>query len=207
MDKVLLSTAYFPPIDYFYLLVISTNVSIETSETYLKQTYRNRCYIYSPNGKQALTIPIHKVDGNHTKTKDVLISRHSNWRVNHWRSIQTAYNSSAYFMYYKNELWEQMQHTHYGLLEYNTHLLQFLMNEIGIKTNIHFTKNFLPQTTEEFDMRTLITPKQNSSIINTPSYYQLFSDKHGFIHNLSILDLLFNEGPNTLNYLQSLKTD
>ena len=205
MDKILLSIAYFPPIDYFHFLSSVDHILMEAHETYTKQTYRNRCNIFSPNGIQALIIPIKKVDGNHTKTINIQISDHSNWRLHHWKSLQTAYNTSAFFMFYKDELWKIMQFQANNLLEYNLHLLNFLMNEIGIKTKIELTNQFVQQTSNIRDLRASINPKNKTSMINLSDYYQVYNEKHGFIPNLSILDLLFNEGPNTLNYLHSLK--
>ncbi len=204
MDQILLSTAYFPPIEYFYFISHSDKILIEGHETYAKQTYRNRCNIYAPNGLQSLTIPIIKVNGNHTKTKDIEISEHTNWRLQHWKSLRTAYNASAFFMYYKDELWKEMQFELNNLLEYNLHLLTFLMNEIGIKTSIILTNSYKNLESSK-DLRTVINPKYKTPIVKTTEYYQVYKQKHGFISNLSILDLLFNEGPNTLNYIQSLK--
>lgn len=204
MDQILFSTAYFPPIEYFYLLLNTQSIYIEAHETYLKQTYRNRCHIYSPNGLQALTIPVHKTNGNHTKTCEIKISNHSDWRTQHWRSIQTAYNSSAFFMYYKDEIYQILQFSTTQLLDFNLHILKFLVNEIGIKHPINLT-DIYDSKPAGVDMRSAISPKNVTSFIETPEYFQVFSDKHGFLSNLTILDLLFNEGPNTLNYLQSIK--
>ncbi len=203
MKQILLSTAYFPPIEYFYFLSQADELLIEGHETYTKQSYRNRCNIYTPNGLLSLTIPIRKINGNHTKTKDIEISDHVNWRIQHWRSLQTAYNTSAFFMYYKDELWNKMQFKSNNLIEYNFQLLTFLMNEIGIKTAVKFTKEY-ESSDRSTDLRTIINPKNKTPIVDTNEYYQVYAVKHGFIPNLSILDLLFNEGPNTLNYLQSL---
>lgn len=203
MNKILLSTAYLPPIHYLSHIAMADEIMIEAHETYSKQTFRNRCQIYSPNGLQALIIPINKVNGNHTKTIDIQISGHSNWRSNHWKSLQTAYNSSAFFMYYKDELWKTLQFASINLLEYNMYILNFLLQEIGIKKNIKISEDYLASPFEFEDLRNSINPKSQVSIHN-PEYYQLYSQKHGFLENLSILDLLFNEGPNTLDYLQSM---
>jgi hypothetical protein len=203
MNQILLSTAYFPPIEYFYFLSQADELLIEIHETYTKQSYRNRCNIYTPNGLLSLTIPIRKINGNHTKTKDIEITDHTNWRIQHWRSLQTAYNTSAFFIYYKDELWKEMQFDSNNLVEYNSNLLTFLMNEIGIKAGVKFTKEY-KNSDRSKDLRTLINPKNKIPTVNTTQYYQVYAERHGFIPNLSILDLLFNEGPNTLNYLQSL---
>jgi len=203
MDKILLSTAYLPPINYLSHIALADEITIEAHETYSKQTFRNRCQIYSPNGLQALIIPINKVNGNHTKTTDIQISDHSDWRLHHWKSLQTAYNTSAFFMYYKDEIWKTLQFSSVNLFEYNMHLLNFLLIEIGIKKTIHISEDYINNPSEIEDLRTSISPKSKVSITNQ-EYYQLYSQKYGFLENLSILDLLFNEGPNTLNYLQSM---
>lgn len=206
IKNILLSTAYLPPIEYFSYIVNANKVFIEVYESYPKQTYRNRCNIYAPNGLLSLTIPVIRINGNHTKTKDIEISNHTNWRLQHWRSLQTAYNASAFFMYYKDELWEKMKFESNNLIKYNSHLLDFLMNEIGIKTSIELTKQYKILETE-VDLRNEISPKAKKQLVKTTEYYQIYKNKHGYIPNLSILDLLFSEGPNTLNYIQSLKVD
>lgn len=204
MEQLLLSTAYFPPIEYFYFLSINKSVLIEAHETYPKQTYRNRCNIYSPNGKQSLVIPVKKINGNHTKTSEIQISNHLNWRLHHWKSLQTAYNTSAFFMYYKDELWDCMQFQTNNLLEYNLHLLKFITAEIGLQTSISTTLQYISQKPTIHDLRTSISPKNKTSPLSCPEYFQVYSEKNGYLSNLSILDLLFNEGPNTLSYLQSI---
>lgn len=206
MDKILLSTAYFPPIEYFYFMLHAKTVEIEMHETYVKQSFRNRCQIYSPNGLQALTIPVHKTNGNHTTTSEIQISDHADWRTQHWRSLQTSYNSSAFFLYYKNEIWQLLQSTETNLLNYNSNILTFLINEIGLAGSIGLTQEYINIPEGYKDLRTSISPKHRPLKLNFPDYYQVYGDKHGFIKNLSILDLLFNEGPNTLNYLQSLSS-
>ncbi|MBU1014601.1 MAG: WbqC family protein [Bacteroidetes bacterium] len=203
MDKILLSTAYLPPINYLSCIALADEITIEAHETYTKQTFRNRSHIYSPNGLQALIIPINKVNGNHTKTIDIQISDHSDWRLHHWKSLQTAYNTSAFFIYYKDEIRKTLQFPSSKLFEYNLHVLNFLLNEIGIKNTIKISEDYINNPSEIVDLRTSISPKSKVSI-NNPQYYQLYSQKYGFLENLSILDLLFNEGPNTLNYLQSM---
>ncbi len=204
MNSLLIASAYFPPIEYFAYLAKAASAIIEAHETYPKQTYRNRCHIYSPSGIQALTIPISKVNGNHTKTKEIEISEHSDWRNHHWKSIKTAYNASAFFMYYETELKEAMFFNTTNLMTYNTHLLNHLLNEIGIEILLKTTDIYDKKPTDVLDLRDNINPKNKSSKFLNPEYYQVFKEKHGFIPNLSILDLLFNEGPNTLNYLQSV---
>jgi hypothetical protein len=203
MDKILLSTAYLPPINYLSRIALADEITIEAHESYTKQTFRNRCQIYSPNGSQALIIPINKVNGNHTKTIDVQISDHYDWRSHHWKSLQTAYNTSAFFMYYKDEIRKILQFSSINLFKYNMHVLNFLLMEIGIKKTVKISVDYINNPSEIEDLRTCIKPKSNVPI-NNPEYYQLYSQKHGFLENLSILDLLFNEGPNTLNYLQSM---
>ncbi|MCP4550689.1 MAG: WbqC family protein [Bacteroidetes bacterium] len=204
LDHVLLSTAYFPPIEYFYILIKSSEVSIEIHDTYKKQTYRNRCNIYSPNGKQTLSIPVTKIEGNRTKTKDIIISKYSNWKINHWRSLETAYNSSAFFLYYKDDIKDLIMQNVDELVEFNYTILQYLTTVLGIKSDIKLSESYLKPTNVLIDLREQFNSKLNTNHLSHQKYFQVFNNKYGFIPNLSILDLIFNEGPNSHNYLSSL---
>ncbi len=206
-DKIiLLSTAYMPPIEYFAALVHAKSVYIETHETYLKQSYRNRVEIYSANGKMDLSIPIHKINGNHTLTKDIEISYTDNWNKKHWKAIESAYNKSPYFLYYRDELEHFFINKYETLLNLNTELLQFLLKKLRISALIGFTEEFFAESPDNYiDLRWKIHPKQVSGIQFEP-YWQVFDAKHGFISNLSIIDLLFNLGPDSRDYLNQVNS-
>ena len=205
----LFSTALFPPIEYFVHIINAEKVLIEQHESYIKQSYRNRFNIYSPNGLLPLTIPITKPNGNKTLIKDINISYHTNWQTLHWRSIETAYNSSPFMLYYQDEFSSFFCSKHENLLNFNTSLLKVLLDVIGIKKEVVLTEIFLSpddiKTNDEIlDLRYTITPKQkDDESITYPSYTQIFSQKFGFLPDLSIIDLLFNEGPSTIDYLNN----
>jgi hypothetical protein len=199
---VLLSTAYLPPVPYFAIMANAGEVVVEQYETYRKQTFRNRCEIYSANGKIPLIIPVHKPSGNHTMTKDILVSRDENWQTLHWRAIKTAYANSPFFLYYQDELQPFFEKKTTGLLDFNTKLIQAILEMIGLKIKISYTTDFIVGQDEVLDYRWKITPKKPFDEFPAKEYYQSFNEKHGFISNLSIIDLLFNLGPETGEYLK-----
>jgi len=203
-STIILSTAYFPPVEYFFFLNHSKNVLIDSFENYQKQTYRNRCIIYGSNGPLSLVIPVIKTNKPKTIFKDILISYDEDWQKVHWRSISAAYNSSPFFLYYQDDILKILEKKHRFLIDLNNELLMKLLDLTNIDTSISQASSYIKDP-EELDLRNTISPKNKiQEILNYPSYIQVFDDKHGFISNLSILDLLFNEGPNTLEYLKKI---
>jgi hypothetical protein len=200
--SIILSTAYLAPVQYFTKFVEYDKVIIEAHENFLKQTYRNRCKIYGANGELSLTIPVKK-SAPKTKITELLIDYDTNWRKMHWKSIESAYNSSPFFEYYIDDFIPFYTKKYKYLLDYNTELLQMILDTLEISTNIEFTNSFLNNVSDIDDFRELIHPKkmsidQNFKVIE---YTQVFKDKYGFLPNLSIIDLLFNEGPNSIMFL------
>ena len=206
MDQVLLSTAYLPPVEYFALL-LSENAAIEREERYQKQSYRNRTVIMNGNGALNLIIPtIH--DGRMGVVKDVRIEYVTPWQRAHWRSIESAYNNTPYYLYYKDVLKPFFEREYEYLFDFNLQLTQTLMRLLRLDREIQTTTTFTPYTSE--DTRLLIHPKHScredyTFRLKTP-YYQVFEDKFGFVPNLSVIDLLFNEGPQAATYLRQLLT-
>jgi hypothetical protein len=186
--SVILSTAYLPPLAYLVECLHTERVIIETFETYKKQTPRNHCLVYGPNGKQKLSIPVIKVNGNHTLTRDIRISSFQNWQTIHWRSIETAYNNSPYFLYYRDYFEPFYLKKFDFLLDFNTKLLEVLFVIFRIKKEIGFTDHFENPS---------VTPNN----LLFPPYTQVFTAKSGFLPNLSIIDLIFNLGPDAVQYL------
>lgn len=203
-NKILLSVAYLPPAEYFYYLMRADIIYIEQFETYPKQTYRNRCMIYSEKGAMPLSVPLTKPEGNHTKTKDVLILNREKWYLNHRRAIEAAYLASPYFLYYRDDLELFFTGQHENLFRFNLNLLNTLFKLTGINPKIKLTRNFVKKPRELYDLRYAITPKKTATLNHFPEYIQVFSDRHGFVPNLSIIDVLFNLGPDTTDYLGSL---
>ncbi len=203
-SQIILSTAYFPPITYFAYLLKSQQAYIEIHETYPKQTFRNRCQIYESNGKLDLSLPVNKPNGNHTKTNEILISDQSNWGINHWRAIESAYNSSPFFLYYQDELKPIFLSNNTNLTEHNKLILNTLLEVIEINIKPKETSEYKKLYEDATDLRSALSPKKPIESLNFPEYFQVFNERHGFIQNLSILDLLFNEGPASKQYLEEI---
>ena len=204
VSNILLPTAYFPPVSYFASLLHSESILIEQMESFPKQTFRNRCEILTSSGKLNLVVPVSKPDGNHTFTKDILISYREPWNHHHWKSIQTAYRSSPYFNYYTDIFQPLFESTETSLLEHNREILSVLCKVLKLKLSVTFTDDYFKQPDNTLDLRLEITPKKSRPGLSFPEYQQVFSHLSGFIEDLSILDLLFNKGPDTIEYLRSL---
>ena len=194
---------YLPPIEYFYeMLNHSEQVLIERNEHFPKQTYRNRASIHSANGKLDLVVPVMKGSKNHTQTKDVRISNDFNWQRLHWLSLQTSYRSSAFFEFYEDDFAPFYERKFDFLFEYNQALLNLLIKLLKINIPYQYTASYEKHYEGKDDFRTAILPKIQSSFQTKP-YFQVFDDRNGFIPNLSIVDLLFNQGPKSGQFLQS----
>ncbi len=203
-SQIIISTAYFPPVQYFAALLKYENVLIEKHENYLKQTYRNRCEILSPNGKQTLSIPIIKKSGTKQLISDVKIDYKNNWQLQHLKSLQTAYLSSPFYEFYIDAFMPFFEKKYTFLFDFNLEIIFTLLSELQIEKNLNFTEKYIKQYLSG-DYRNLIHPKKNTSETFTEykpkKYTQVFFDKFDFIPDLSILDLLFNEGPPSISFL------
>ncbi|NOZ34062.1 MAG: WbqC family protein [Chlorobi bacterium] len=194
------SAAYFPPIGYFSELINSETVIIEKYENYIKQTYRNRCEILSPGGKQTLSIPIVKKSGQKQFIKDVKIDYKNNWQSLHLKSLKTAYLSSPFFEFYIDAFLPFFEKKYTFLLDYNIEILHKLLSESEIDKKLTFTEEYKKEYSFP-DFRNLIHPKKNSPKFIFKKYTQVFFDRFDFVPNLSILDLLFNEGPSAVSFI------
>ena len=191
-------TAYLPSIEYVSLFLKTEDASIELFETYQKQSCRTRTNVMTANGVQTLTIPVIKTNGNHTLTKDIEISYKESWQQIHLRCLESAYRKSAYFDYYFpyfEKIYKQKFNT---LVELNDFCLKTILKILKAKKDYSFTTDF-ERITDENDYRVSLSKGTNK--IEMKPYYQVFADRHGFISNLSIVDLLFNEGPNSIHNL------
>ena len=204
-NTVLLSTAYLPTIEYILQCIRSQKVLIEQYETYQKQTYRNRCIIATANGLLHLSIPIKKPNGNHTITRDIEIDNGTRWNQVHWRAIASAYTHSPFYIHYQ-ELFADVykQPTKY-LTDFNTQLLTIIFKILKTELSLSFTSEYRNLPDGLIDLRNAIHPKQEKDYPGKPlvfaEYTQTFSNKYAFIPNLSIIDLIFNEGPDAVDYL------
>ena len=176
------------------------NLFIENAEHFEKQSYRNRASIHSPNGKLDLIVPVIKGSKNHTKVKDVQISYDFNWQRLHLLSLQTSYRSSAYFEFYEDDLIPFYERKWDFLFDYNEELLHLLLRFLKLNVVYNYTNDFQKEYSEASDFRRSIHPKRSvQTHVNT--YFQVFEERNGFLPNLSIVDLLFNQGPQSNKYL------
>lgn len=189
-DKFILSTAYLAPIEYYVVLANSERILLEQHEYYQKQSYRNRCRIATANGIMDLSIPVDSA--GKTPIRDLRISDHNNWQTHHWRSIETAYNSSPFFEYYADDFRPFFEKKWLFLWDFNLALFNKTLELLDIETKIELTEQYKPETCDNFlDLRAAIHPKKEISLLLKP-YYQVFETKFGFMPNMSIIDLLFN---------------
>ncbi len=202
-QKVLLPTSYFPPISYMAIVTMFHEILIEQMETYPKQTYRNRCEIMTSSGKLNLIVPVTKPFGNHTLTKDIEICYREPWQQHHRKSIQTAYRSAPYFNYYWDIILPLFHQKERSLVVLNEKILELLIKIIGLSTSRQFTRDFIKKQDDVLDLRQTFKPGKENSDQRLPDYPQVFSHKHGFTGDLSILDLIFNLGPESKGYLAS----
>lgn len=203
MKNIVAPYCYFGNIFYFKSLINSQNIYFECFENYTKQTFRNRMQIYSANGLQNLTIPVTKSHKGNNIITDIKINYEENWQANHLKSIKSAYNNSPFYMYYEDEINDFFNIKYDTLMELNKASILLITELLEIEfDNENKTSSYLQYSKDEFkDIRTLMTPKVKLKE-SFEIYHQVFSEKHGFIENLSILDLLFNEGPRTLEVLE-----
>ena len=195
--SIVFPIAYFGPIAYYRQLVSSKQFFIEQHETYVKQTIRNRTTIYSSNGPLDLSIPVKKVFGNKTITKDIQISYDEDWIKNHWKALESAYMHTPYFEHYGSEVFQLISSKETSLLNFNLTILNSIIKWLDLDVYFNCTESYSKNVGEDF--RTFNFNQPN--VDDKTSYYQVFSGNHGYIPNLSLLDLLFHEGPLARKYL------
>lgn len=202
---ILLTTAYLAPVEYYLRMQQHSQVIIEQHDHYVKQTYRNRCRIATANGIQTLSIPIEKPETPKSFTKDIRIADHGNWRHLHWQALVSAYNSTPFFEYYMDDFRPFYENRFEFLFDFNEQLRELISNLLDIEPVVSYSSEYLVDlcpNTEDF--RETIHPKKESLMSNFKPYYQVFQTKFGFYSNLSIVDLLFNMGPEAVLYLSLL---
>ena len=211
---MILSTAYFPPVEYFALLardmtlsadrVIPSSAKIEACESYQKQSWRNRCLIMSASGTEKLQVPI--VHGKSRLITEIRIEYSTPWVTRTERTMDSAYHTSAFYDHYRDGIFEILESREESLFELNMKIINYFLEKTGIACNIVKTTDFEAETSD--DWREKIHPKRQNSILEElgleKPYFQVFSGKYGFIKGLSIMDLLFNEGPDSILFLKKL---
>lgn len=202
MKTILLHPAYFPSIEQMAAIAQAEKVVFEVEDNYQKQTYRNRAYVAHSNGELLLNIPIkHDKTGNRQKMKNVMVENDFPWQELHWKSLQSAYRTSPFFEYFEDDLVLLFTEVVGSLMEHNLKITEVLFELIGIEIEISKTSSY-EISPEIQDLRFLINAKRKSNF-QPEEYTQVHGANHPFLPNLSVLDLLFNEGPNTLTYLEA----
>jgi hypothetical protein len=199
---ILLSTAWFPPVEWMHHFLGNERVLVEAKENFVKQTWRNRCTIASANGLQSLSIPLQD-EGNKTVITEKKISYREGWQAKHWRAIESAYSSSPYFEYFEEDVKQAVFAEHEFLFDLNGHSIRTVLHILRLRKEIETTTVYEASPAAE-DLRYSISPKEKSSL-HFPEYYQVFKDRYGFAENLSVLDLLFNEGLGSAEYLRRIR--
>ncbi len=200
-QNIVIIPTYFPSISHYIAMINANSVTFEIEDNFQKQTNRTRMYIYSPNGIQLLYVPIqHQKNGKRQLTKDIKIDYSENWQKQHFKSLEAAYRSSPFFEYFEDEFIPLFQKKHNFLLDLNIATFELINSSLPFSIETHKTTAYLKDVTPLIDRRELAVGKKDTTQI-TP-YTQVFQEKKGFLNNLSMLDLLFNEGRYALDYLK-----
>lgn len=199
MNNILLYPTYFPSISHYIAMLDAESVTFEVEDTYQKQTNRNRMYIYSPNGIQLLNISV-KHDGTKCAFKDIKIDNQYNWQKNHFKSLEAAYKNSPFYEYFIDDLLPIFEKKYKFMLDVNFEIFERINDALGISIPFEKTTEYFHEVTDKTDFRNLVNGKKDATQIEP--YTQVFENKYGFINNLSILDLLFNEGRYAVDYLK-----
>ena len=197
---ILIHPNYFPNIHQFTQIIKANNILFEVSDNYQKQTFRNRTYIYGANGKLGLFIPVIHTHKYRELFKDVKISYDSNWMDLHLKSLQSAYRSSPYFEYFEDDFIKLYSKKEKFLADFNIKCIKLISNLLDLNLDFKISNEYVEKTNDIIDLRDLSNARKEKKI-DTPKYIQVFESKHGYINNLSILDLLFSEGPNSVSLI------
>ena len=194
---ILIHPNYFPNIHQFRQIIKANSILLEVSDNYQKQTFRNRTYIYGANGKLGLFIPVIHTHKNRELFKDVKISYDSNWMDLHLKSLQSAYRSSPYFEYFEDDFIKLYSEKEKFLADFNIKCIKLISNLLDLDLDFKISNEYVKKTNDIIDLRDLSNARKQKKI-ETPKYIQVFESKHGYLNNLSILDLIFSEGTNSV---------
>ncbi|AXG70343.1 WbqC-like protein family protein [Kordia sp. SMS9] len=199
----LVHPTYFPSIAHYVVFAKAETLVYEMEDNFQKQTYRNRTYIYGANGKLMLNVPVrHSKKDKNQKYKDIQIANETAWQRLHWRSLESAYRTSPYFEYYEDELQPLFEKRYTYLMDLNFDTIQMINDCLQLDIETSQTKEYQSIVTADLqDFRKLVNVKKEPDY-GFDTYTQVFDSKFGFLSNVSILDLLFNEGTNALTYLE-----
>jgi hypothetical protein len=201
MNHIILYPTYFPSISQFIAMAQAETITFEMEDNFQKQTNRNRMYIYSPNGLQMLNVPIKHSKERHQKSKDVRIENDFDWQKQHFKSLEAAYRSSPFFEYFEDDIRPIFTKKHEFLMDLNLQTFALVSECLGVKFETLHTTEYFKEVNGVRDYRTLANGKKDASLFE--EYTQVFEEKAGFLNNLSVLDLLFNEGRYALDYLKN----
>lgn len=197
----LLHPTYFPNIAHFVAMLNTDRIYFEVCDNYQKQTFRNRTEIYAANSKLALTVPVSYTQKHRQLYKDVKIANDDNWQSQHLKSLESAYRMSPFYEYYIDDLISLFEKKFDFILDFNLNIFEILLDCLQLSITISETTSYKKIVADKKDARLLVNRK--TKVGSFSKYTQVFTEKHGFISNLSILDLLFNEGPNSELYLKN----
>lgn len=198
---ILIHPTYFPSVSHFVAMAKADSITFEMEDNFQKQTNRNRMYIYSPNGIQLLNIPIKHSNEAHQKTKDVRLETAFDWQKQHFKSLEAAYRTSPFFEYYEDIISPIFTKKHTFLMDLNFETMEIVSKCLGLKLESQKTIEYFHEANGLTDFRALVNGKKDTNTFEP--YTQVFGEKHGYINNLSVLDLLFNEGKFAIEYLKN----
>lgn len=203
MKQIILHPTYFPSISHYVAMVQADEITFEVEDNFQKQTNRNRMYIYSPNGLQMLNIPVKHSKNERQKFKDVRIENAFGWQKNHFKSLEAAYRTSPFFEYFEDDFRPIFEKKHEFMMDLNFQIFEIVNECLGVDLPFSKTNEYFHEIQDQNDFRYLANGKKDTFI--NEEYTQVFEEKHGFLPNLSILDLLFNEGRYAVDYLKNQK--
>ncbi len=200
MSGIIIHPSYFPSISHFVAIAKADAVTFETEDNFQKQTNRSRMYIYSPNGLQLLNVPVKHSRQKHQRIKEVQIENDFDWQKQHFKSLEAAYRTSPFFEYFEDDIRTIFEKKHTFLMDLNLETMSVISKCLKLEFDYEETSEYFHDISNKQDFRKLINGKKDASVFE--SYTQVFGDKHGYLNNLSVLDLLFNEGRYALEYLR-----
>lgn len=200
MGNIIIHPSYFPSISHFVAIAQADIVTFEMEDNFQKQTNRSRMYIYSPNGIQLLNVPVKHSKEKHQRIKEVRIENDFDWQKQHFKSLEAAYRTSPFFEYFEDDIRPIFEKKHSFLMDLNLETMSVLSKCMKLEFGYDETSEYFHEINDKTDFRSLINGKKDTSVFET--YTQVFGEKHGYLNNLSVLDLLFNEGRYALDYLK-----